>query len=262
MRDAISRHLKKHGMDNKLSVIRSIMEEHKKRILVVKASGTIQAYRLDSELYKGFSCVCGQNIHARKDSALRHCKRTGCDPKRLQKVDLIKFCCGRYVTPGQIDSFFTIDNDPRIFQQFDYPLARSILLPFLPPKEKQDHTYTHMYYPLIANVGGKTGFIEKIKNDFVAIHSPAGKVGESMLLKILDQAETWLLNYAQKNIMMVPGNLRGSLQTFEGGEVDDVSQRITYRMQHDPTTLLPELKKTSFLCLSEGSLCIKVFQRE
>jgi len=246
-------------MDNKLSVIRSIMEEHKKRILVVKASGTIQAYRLDSELYKGFSCVCGQNIHARKDSALRHCKRTGCDPKRLQKVDLIKFCCGRYVTPGQIDSFFTIDNDPRIFQQFDYPLARSILLPFLPPKEKQDHTYTHMYYPLIANVGGKTGFIEKIKNDFVAIHSPAGKVGESMLLKILDQAETWLLNYAQKNIMMVPGNLRGSLQTFEGGEVDDVSQRITYRMQHDPTTLLPELKKLLSFAYRRGLFASRFF---
>jgi hypothetical protein len=49
--------------------------------------------------------------------------------------------------------------------------------------------------------------------------------------------------FAQKNILMVPGNLRAALQTFEGGEVDEVSQRCTYTMQHDPTSLLPELKK-------------------
>ena len=150
----ISRHLKKHGMDSKVSTVRLVMEEYEKRIRVVKASGTIQPYRLDNKTYEGFSCVCGQNIHARKDSAFRHCKRTGCDPKRLREVDLIKLRCGRFVTQAQVDNLF-INNDPRIFQQFDYPLARAILLPFLPPKEKQDHTYTHMYYPLISNAGGK-----------------------------------------------------------------------------------------------------------
>jgi hypothetical protein len=36
---------------------------------------------------------------------------------------------------------------------------------------------------------------------------------------------------------MVPGNLRAALQTFEGGEVDDMSQRCTYRMQHDTTRI-------------------------
>ncbi|KAI2507911.1 hypothetical protein MHU86_6569 [Fragilaria crotonensis] len=42
---------------------------------------------------------------------------------------------------------------------------------------------------------------------------------------------------------MVPGNLCAALQTLEGGEVDDISQRTIYTMQHDPTTLLIELKK-------------------
>jgi hypothetical protein len=254
----ISRHLKKHGMDSKVSIVRSIIDEYEKRITVVKASGTIRPYRLDNDSYKGFSCVCGHNFYARKDSALRHCKRTGCDPNQLQKVNLIKLCCGRYVTQVQIDTLFS-NNDPRITQQFDYPLARTILLPFLPQKEKQDHTYTHMYCPMIANAGGKAGFIEKIKKDFGAIHTPAGKVGESMLLKILEQAETWLLNYAQKNAMMVPGDLRGYLQTFEGGEVDEVSHKQCYRMQHDPTALLPDLKKLLSFAYRRGLFASRPF---
>jgi hypothetical protein len=66
---------------------------------------------------------------------------------------------------------------------------------------------------------------------------------EKLLTTIHNQAEIWILNFAQKNILMVPGNLHAALQTFEGGEVDEVSQRCTYTMQHDPTTLLVELKK-------------------
>ena len=63
-----------------------------------------------------------------------------------------------------------------------------------------------------------------------------------MLTRIHNQAEVWLLNFTQTNILMVRGNLRAGLQTFEGGEVDDVLQRCTYTMQHNPRTLLPELK--------------------
>jgi hypothetical protein len=42
---------------------------------------------------------------------------------------------------------------------------------------------------------------------------------------------------------MVPGNLRAGLQTFEGGEVNEVSQKTTYTMQHNPTSLVSEVKK-------------------
>ena len=147
------------------------------------------------------------------------------------------------MSQAQISSFF--NEVPHITQQFDYQQARAILLPFLPKKEKQDHTYTHMYVPLIAGCGSSNGFTEKIKADFVSIHSPPSQSGESVLITIQKHAENWLLNFAQKNILMVPGNLRAGLQTFEGGEVDDVSQRCTYRMQHDPTSLLSELKNSS-----------------
>jgi hypothetical protein len=109
--------------------------------------------------------------------------------------------------------------------------------------EKQDHTYTHMYTPLIAQCGGAEQFVTKIKNDFVAIHSEPSPALEFFLMDIHAEAETWLLKFAQKNILMVPGNLRAALQTFEGGEVDEVSQRCTYTMQHNPTTLLLDLKK-------------------
>ena len=42
---------------------------------------------------------------------------------------------------------------------------------------------------------------------------------------------------------MVPGNLQAGLQTFEGGEVNEVNQKTTYTMQHNPSSILPELKK-------------------
>jgi hypothetical protein len=159
----------------------------------------------------------------------------------LKKIELIKLCCGRYVSQAQVASFF--DEAPRIKEQFDYCKARATLLPFLPQREKQDHTYTHMFTPLIDGCGGRDQFVQKIKLDFVSIHSAPHPSSEGLLKKILMHAEDWLLNFATKNILMVPGNLRAALQTFEGGEVDEISHRCTYTMQHDPRSLLPELKK-------------------
>jgi hypothetical protein len=145
------------------------------------------------------------------------------------------------MSQSQITSFF--NEGPCITQQFDYCEARALLFPFLPQREKNDHTYTHMFTPLISGCGGSKQFIVKIRTDFVSILSAPNPSTEKLLTTIHKQAEIWILNFAQKNILMVPGNLRAALQTFEGGEVDEVSQRCTYTMQHDPTTLLVELKK-------------------
>jgi hypothetical protein len=246
----ISRHLKKHGMDSRIATVTTLLNMFKAEIENVKASGTIEPYRIDNTVYEGYSCICGQSFHSRKASAVRHCKRFGCDPTKLQKVELIKLCCGRYVTRAQVTLFFS--DAPRISVQFDYCLTRATLLPFLPQREKSDHTYTHMYTPLIIGCGGGDQFVSKIKRDFVTIHSAPSLSGELLLTKIHQQAEIWLLNFAQKNILMVPGNLRAGLQTLEGGDVDEVSQRHTYTMQHDPRSLLPELKKLLSFCYRRG----------
>ena len=229
-------HVRKHGLDSRISTIRSLLAKYKALLENARALGTIHPFLSDDKIYIGFSCACGQTFYSRKDSALRHCTRSGCDSSKLQKVELFKLCCGRYVSEAQVTSFF--NEAPRITQQFDYCQVRAVLLPFLPSREKQDHTYTHMYTPIIACCGSQQDFVRKIKNDFVLIHSLPSPSVESVLIKIHMQAENWLLKFAQKNILMVPGNLRAGLQTFEGGEVDDVSQRSTYTMQHDPTSLL------------------------
>ncbi|KAI2490975.1 hypothetical protein MHU86_23577 [Fragilaria crotonensis] len=137
--------------------------------------------------------------------------------------------------------------------------ARTALLPLLPQRERQDDTYTHMFTPLIFGCGGGTQFIEKIKTDFNLIHSPPNPSTEVFLVKLHQLAEVWLLNYAQKNIKMVPGDLRAALQTFEGGEIEDVSQRCTYTMQHDPSTLLIELKKLLAYSFRRGLFVKKKF---
>ena len=178
----ISRHLKRHGMNSTVATVCCLLDTFKTFIETAKASGTIEPYRSDKNVYLGYSCICGQVIPRRNDNAIRHCQKQGCDASKLQTVQLIKLCCGRYVTPAQVASFF--NDAPCITQQFDYQQARAILLPFLPKKEKQDHTYTHMYVPLIAACDGGNGFTEKIKADFVSIHSSPCKSGESMLITI------------------------------------------------------------------------------
>ena len=184
-------------------------------------------------------------------------KKTGCDPSQLKEIELIKLCCGQYVSQIQVASFF--NDAPRVTKQFDYCQTRAILLPFLPKREKYDHTYTHMYTPLITGCGGGTQFSTKIKDDFALIHSPPRQPGELLLTKIHTQAENWLLNFAQKNILMVPGNLRAGLQYFDAGEVNDVSQLKTYTMQHDPTSLLPELKKLLSYSYRKGLFATRGF---
>ena len=252
---SIQIHLKKHGMDSGISKAKSLLESFETHFEKARHYRTIEPYRVDDNTYMGLSCICGQVFQLRKDSALRHCRMAGCDPTNLQKVDLFKLCCGSYVSQSQVDSLFT----PRIFKQFNYEDARAVLISFLPKREKDDHTYTHMFTPLITQCGGAEQFAKKIENDFTAIHSNPSPTHESLLIPIHKEAETWLLKFAQKNILMVPGNLRAALQTFEGGEVDDISQRTIYTMQHDPTTLLVELKKLLSFAYRRGFFSGKPF---
>jgi hypothetical protein len=236
---SIQVHLKKHGMDSKSTTTRSLFEGYQALLENVRMSKTIEPYRSDNIIYIGFLCVCGVSF-LKKGNAIRHCQNSGCDKAMIEKVELMKLCCGRYVSHAQVSAFF--DEAPRITQQFDYCTARAALFPFLPLREKHDDTYTHMFMPLISGCGNVIHFVEKIKKDFISIHSPPNPATESLLVKLHQLAEVWLLNYAQKNIKLLPGNLRAALQTFGGGEIDEVSQNWTYTMQHDPSTLLIELK--------------------
>jgi superfamily II DNA helicase RecQ len=256
---SIQLHLKKHGMDSRVSSIRSLLKGYKTLLQNAKALQTIDSFRRDFNEYIGYSCVCGLSF-LKKGNAFRHCKKLGCDQGKLQNIELIQLCCGRYVSHAQVTSFF--NSAPRITEQFDYRMARATLLPFLPQKEKHDHTYTHMFTPLIIGCGCDKHFVEKIKTDFISIHPPPSLPEELLLTKIHKQAEVWLLNFAQKNVLMVPGTLRAGLQTFEGGEVDNVSQRCTYTMQHDPRSLLPELKKLLSFSYRRGLFATRGFDTQ
>ena len=107
----ISRHLKKHGIDNRVTTVSSLFDMFKAQLDIAMESGIIEPYRSNNHTYVGYSCICGQTFHSRKDSAIRHCKRLGCNPSKLQKVELIKLCCGRYVTQAQVDTLFN-NNQP------------------------------------------------------------------------------------------------------------------------------------------------------
>jgi hypothetical protein len=129
-----SRSPKKHDIDSRVATVRSVLESFLTQRDKVKTSRTIELYRSDKSIYIGFSCVCGTSF-IKKGNAIRHCKNTGCDASELQNIELIKLCCGRYVSQAQVASFF--DEAPRIKEQFDYCKARATLLPFLPQREKR-----------------------------------------------------------------------------------------------------------------------------
>lgn len=110
---SIQIHLKKHGLDNGVATVRSFFVSLKEQCHHAKALGTIEPYRSDNNTYIGFLCICGQVFQLRKDSALRHCKKVGCDASKLQNVDLIKLCCGRYVSQSQVTAFFNKQHTER-----------------------------------------------------------------------------------------------------------------------------------------------------
>jgi hypothetical protein len=87
------------------------------------------------------------------------------------------------------------------------------------------------------------------------MHSPPDPATETLLISVHGMAEKWLLHYAQKNVLMIPGNLRAGLQMFEGHEdVNGISQHSTYTLQHDPKSILPELKKMISFAYLRGIL--------
>ncbi len=55
--------------------------------------------------------------------------------------------------------------------------------------------YTHMYLPLIAAC---ENFIKKIKSDYNFINPPPNPANRVHLIKIHEQANSWLVKYLQK----------------------------------------------------------------
>ena len=102
---SIRNHLKKHCMDSRMSTVRSILLRFTEQVNIAKTAGTIDLFRHDNKTYIGYLCLCGQSF-PRKDNALCHCKKLGCDDSQMQKVELMKLCCGRYVSQAQVSSFF------------------------------------------------------------------------------------------------------------------------------------------------------------
>jgi hypothetical protein len=235
---SVQMHLKKHGLRCDSFFVKKVVNDFMSMVSDAKKSGQISDFCADQKEYTGFLCDCGDNFTTMR-SALRHCTRTSCNSVNLKSIKTIKLCCGRYVTELQLDKFF---NDKQV-KQWDYTSTRQLLEGILREDEKSQHTYTHMYFPLIQSCGESENFIQKIRNDYLLIHDAPNLISEPLLWQIHERASCWLLNYSQDNILLVPGNFRAALQTYEGGEVNEVNQSSTYVMQHHPKTILPELLK-------------------
>ena len=146
---AILRHLKKHSIPKSSALtVRSMLLAFNNQVDEARKNKSIEDYRQDRVKYTCFACICGEIFPNKKHNAIRHCKRSGCDVTKISKKNAVRLRCGRYVTDAQVNAFYR-EPTSKINRQFDYNRAREILKPLLPKKEQHDHTYTHMYLPLI-----------------------------------------------------------------------------------------------------------------
>ena len=158
---SVQMHLKKHGLRCDSFFVKKVVNDFMSMVSDAKKSGQISDFCADQKEYTGFLCDCGDNFTTMR-SALRHCTRTSCNSVNLKSIKTIKLCCGRYVTELQLDKFF---NDKQE-KQWDYTSTRQLLEGILREDEKSQHTYTHMYFPLIQSCGESENFIQKIRNDY------------------------------------------------------------------------------------------------
>ncbi len=194
---------------------------------------------------------CGKQYPNKRANAVAHCKHSTseiCDPENITTATAIKLRCGRYLTDSQVEAFL----NALISKKFrNYKAVRDFLIPFLPEKEKGDASYTPMFYPLFQ---GCPDFVAKVKQDRNAIHACPDATTEPGLLLILRQAKHWLLCIAKFDIVSLPGHVRAALQSFEGLEVNEISQKTTYTMQHNPSSILPVLNKLLAFAYRRGLL--------
>ena len=237
----IRAHLKSHNIDFTNDHVQNVLQCVEEQGRTARFTRSMEAYRYDDKEYISFTCHCGK-IFNRRDNAVVHCKNSDnlCDASKIRSTTAIRLQCGRYVTDSQVEAFLNAPPFTTTNKFLDLKTIRATLKPFLPEKEKYDDSYTTMFFALFQ---GCPDFVAKIKQDFLDIHMDPDPVMEPTLLLILAQAEEWLLKYSKKYPLLLPGHVRAALQSFEGLEVNEISQKTTYTMQHDPSSILPTLKK-------------------
>ena len=236
---SIRDHLRSHDIHGTTVLVQKYLKRVEEEARNARLMQSLELYRLDNKLYTCFTCGCGKQFPIKRSNAVAHCNKltNNCDAVHITTATAIKLRCGRYVTAPQVDSFLNAFIPQKLR---NYYSVRDFLSAYLPEKEKGDHSYTPMFYALFQ---GCSDFVGKINHDHKDIHYVPDPVTECMLILILKQAKYWLLTTAKYDILSLPGQIRAALQSFEGVVVNDISQKTTYTMQHNPRSILPVLNK-------------------
>ena len=149
------------------------------------------------------------------------------------------------MSPSQVTSLFG-DGPSRIKKQFDYKEARTVLLPLLPQREKQDHTYTHMFTPLIAGCGGGSKFVQKIKMDFLSIHSAPHPSSERLLIQIHSHAGENVDNFPLSMYVFIRYVGRASLYVRRYLGRDNVVMIPTTQIQNCTSGVTGQLRRIKY----------------
>ena len=195
---------------------------------------------------KVFVCACGKH-YKDKRSLVFHLKKCIFDIEQSSVAEYFSTVCHRRVSWADV----MISQSPAPHEFTSYSTTEAFVEKCLPANEGPG-IYIAFFHPLIT-------LLEKRKEDFVSsaetmisAWSSCPSDDELELQSLLSSAETWVKEWARRDVELVPGNLRSKIQVFEGVDVGEVWQNITYNFRHNESTILDELKKMLLFVYRRG----------
>lgn len=98
-------------------------------------------------------------------------------------------------------------------------------------------TYISLFHPLLRNVVDVEGLLKTMVGWW---NKP---INNDSLERILESGDSWLRKAARLDVAQVPGDLRAGLLKFDGQDLGEVSQNITYNFRHKENILACDLRR-------------------
>jgi superfamily II DNA helicase RecQ len=123
--------------------------------------------------------------------------------------------------------------------------------------DESPSSYASMFHSLVA-AGNFEGQMASLVDDW---NRPVADE-ETSLDVVLQVANLWLKDYARLHINLVPADLRSALVSFEGQEVGEVTQNITFTMRFREDKIIDELRRLVTFAWRHDGLLLQSFRKE
>ena len=129
---------------------------------------------------------------------------------------------------------------------FDYSMVESVLEDYMRDDENVGTYVSHLSpifesLPQTGEASLKESFDAEMKKLVSCKDCPALE-SEEDLLSVLENSLVWLRKRARHDVGRISGQVRAGIMTFDGDDVNEVSQNTTFNFRRQESRLAPELK--------------------